>query len=807
MPTTLSSPTQTACYHCGETGEEIIYDEKVFCCNGCQMVYQLLVESNLGNYYELEERPGTSLQKVNKKLEYAYLDLEEVQEELVDFREGGIVRVSMAVPAIHCASCVYLLEHLPQIAEGVKTVTVDFIKRTASFTFWEKEISLRQLAELLTKIGYVPDFSINKKKGNTITGQYSRSQGLKIGLAGFCFGNIMLLSFPEYLVWDRSMLEAYQPFFCWLNFVLALPVLLYCARDYFTSAYHSLQQRIIGIDIPIVIGITALFGRSTYEIFTYTGAGYMDSFTGLIFFLLIGKWYQSKTYQALSFDRDYTSYFPIAVVQMIRDREEQILIKDLKKGAIIKIKNQQIIPADSILVSEEAAVDYSFVTGESEEVIKSKGDKIYAGGRQMGASILVEIQKEVNQSYFIQLWNQDVFVKKGNQALFSKTVDQISHYFTLVILTIAALTAMYWFFYDSSKAVLAATSVLIIACPCALALAAPFALGNMLRVFGKYGLFLKNTAVVEKIGNITDIVFDKTGTLTTNKSASVRFVGTPLSTRQKELIHALIQHSTHPLSQMIRHTLTKYAVDVPIEDYQEVEGMGVSGRYKGELIKIGAAKWTGWIAQLGVKDTYLTSKVYIAFGKQQMGYFSVKKEYRKGLEGVIASLQENQNLHVLSGDNASEKVYLAQYFDHADQLHFNQTPLKKLEYIQRLQSRGKQVMMIGDGLNDAGALQQADVGLAISNDVYSFSPSSDGILEAKIFEQLSSFIQMSKRSLLVIRFSFILSLLYNIIGLSFAVQATLTPLIAAILMPLSSISVVLFVFLGTNWITRKLEHV
>lgn len=788
--------TELQCFHCGEDCQEIdiSIDDKHFCCDGCKNVYQLLSENNLDTYYHLENSPGTSLKSTEQVGKYSYLDLETVQEDLITFRENGLAKITFVLPQIHCNACIYLLENLPRIHKGIKTVIADFLKRQATITFYEEQISLRQLVELLASIGYNPDLTRkNTAKKTAIT---NHRLIFNIGITGFCFGNIMLLSFPEYLTIDASILAEYQSFFATLNFLLALPVLIFGARDYFISAWTSMRQQSIGIDVPIVIGILALFLRSSYEIFTGLGAGYMDSFTGLIFFLLIGKWYQSKTYESLSFERDYASYFPIATTKLVDEQEEQIMINQLNVGDIIKIRNEEIIPTDSILLSPSTGIDYSFVSGESDNVDKYQGDKIYAGGRQKGETIILKVLKKVDQSYFTQLWNQDIFSKKKHTTL-STTIDKISQYFTIGILSIAFITLAYWLYIDASIAIMAFASVLIIACPCALALSAPFAFGNMLRIFGKEGFFLKNAAAIEQIASVTDIIFDKTGTLTTNDSKKITYEGLLLTHEQQVMIKSLAQHSTHPLSQMLYKHL-ELSETQNVEHFKEYKGQGIEGIINGITIRLGSAEFVNKQAIV----THLDSCVYVSYQHKVVGCYRIKKQYRKGFEALLKQLEQQFDLHLLSGDNDAERTFLKQAFKH-ENMHFYQKPEDKLNYIKTLQQKGKKVLMIGDGLNDAGAMQQAEVGVAITNDVHSFSPASDAILDAKQFHQLSTYIALTKQSLHVMKASFIISLLYNGLGLFFAVQGMLTPLIAAILMPLSSITVVLFVVLATNLISYR----
>ena len=303
------------CYHCGDKcEEEILFDEKRFCCEGCRTVYDILSGSDLSSYYNLEEaNPGIKANK-NYSGKYNFLELPEFKDKFVLFQEGSTLKIKLFLPQIHCSSCLWLLERLDKLATGVIASQVHFVKKEAEITFDESKISLKSLAELLASIGYPPSITLDdyEKKENKSS---NKSLIFKIGLTGFCFGNVMLLSFPEYLgISERD--HDFQTTFNYLNLFFSIPVLIFGARDYIISAYKSIRIKRINIDVPITLGIFALYFRSVYEIVLGHGAGYFDSFIGLIFFLLIGKWFQQQTYGAINFERDYKSYFPIAVTKV-----------------------------------------------------------------------------------------------------------------------------------------------------------------------------------------------------------------------------------------------------------------------------------------------------------------------------------------------------------------------------------------------------------------------------------------------------------------------------------------------------------
>ncbi len=789
----MPAGVELKCYHCGEDcdTDDIRIDDKVFCCNGCKTVYEILDQNNLCTYYTLDENPGIS-QKKEIKRNYDFLDDPQLKEELIDFTDGNTTKVTFSIPQMHCSSCIWILENLFKLNPGIKFSRADFLKKIVTIQYSEKEITLKEVVRLLDSIGYEPDLNLEGKQKEK-TNSHNKKLAYKIGIAGFAFGNIMLFSFPEYLHVESFSRDVLKETFGYLNILFALPVFFYSASEYFVSAYKGLKKKIVNIDVPVSLGIIVLFTRSLIEILTNTGVGYLDSMTALVFLLLVGRIFQNKTYDALNFERNYKSYFPIAVTIRKNGKETTKPVGKLKVRDRIIIKNNELVPADSVLINGRGFIDYSFVTGESNPVEKVNGDLIYAGGKQVGGAIEVETIKEVSQSYLTQLWNNEAFSKKY-QSNINSMVNVVSKYFTFVILSIATVAGIYWW-PESSIAFNAFTAVLIIACPCALALSTPFTLGNSLRIYGKNKFYLKNTDVVEAMSEITDIVFDKTGTLTETGSSTVKFIGEPLTDEEKVLVKTLVRNSSHPLSNGINE-LFDIDVSGDVKDFKEIPAKGIEAVINGKHVKIGSRMFVNHVQEENKID--LSTRVFLSIDGNTRGYFAIKNSYRENLDEIIKKLKRDYNLYLLSGDNDSEKPELQKIFGENTIMKFRQTPQAKLDFVKSLQQNGKKVLMIGDGLNDAGALKQSDVGISISENANNFSPACDGILESKSFGKLDEFINFAKTSKRIIIASFIISFIYNLVGIYFAVQGTLSPVIAAILMPLSSISVVVFTTFTTN---------
>lgn len=782
----------TNCFHCGNEiikKDEVIFDEKHFCCNGCKTVYEIFSQNDLSCYYDFQASPGATPQDIQGK--YDFLDNEEIVSKLLEFQENSTHIVSLYIPHIHCSSCIWILENLQKLQQGIVTSQVNFPEKKVRVTFNPEQTSLKKIVEMLCSIGYEPYISLeNFNEGKK---KVDRTLIYKIGVAFFCFGNIMLLSFPEYFEVEEYWINQYRGFFRWLIFGLSLPTFIYSASGYYVSAWKSIKSGLLNIDIPIALGIVVMFIRSTVDIVFDYGQGFFDSMAGLIFFMLLGKLFQIKTYDFLSFERDYKSYFPIAVTKVLPDgNEEAVQVYDIQKGDRLLIRNQELIPVDGILISEKASIDYSFVTGEAVPIEKKSGDKLFAGGKQLGKVIEMEVLFSVSQSYLTQLWSNDVFQKKVEQQ--HKTItDKISRYFTPALLLLAFVSFFYWIFIDVTTAFNVFTAILIVACPCALALTAPFTLGNVLRILGSRKFYLKNALVVEQLAKVDSIVFDKTGTITTNEKTSITYEGNELNDFELKLLKNVLRGSNHPLSRRLYDFIPNQE-KMEASSFEEIIGKGIFADIEGNTIKLGSSQFLKTMTE----NTHKKTKVHVEINGVYKGSYVFNNQYRKELEQLFEDLAKKYNLYVLSGDNDGERKILEKMLPANTTLVFNQKPEQKLAYIHSLQQNGKNVMMIGDGLNDAGALAQSNVGISISENVNVFSPACDGILDATQFGKIAFFMRYAKNAMKTIYMSFGISLLYNVVGLSYAVTGNLSPLVAAIIMPLSTVTIVSFVTIMSN---------
>ncbi len=770
------------CAHCGEDCKEgtIQLEDKSFCCNGCKTVYQILQDNDLCQYYKDGETPGNTIRNEAYYDKFDVLDDPDTARLFTQFADGKIQKFIFKIPSIHCSSCIWLLEHLNKLNPDILSSEVNFQKKEV-FISCNTNLTLKELAILLSSIGYEPSLNVSEnfqKKNNF-------KLIIKIGIAGFCFGNIMLFAFPEYLGLED---DQFSKFFAWLSFGLSIPTLFYAGSDYIKSAIDSVQQRYINMDIPIAIGMITIFARSTYELISGIGPGYFDSLSGLVFFLLVGKWFQQKTYDTLSFERTYKSYFPLSVNVQQGDGKVHKKLEELNVGDIIFIRNEEIIPADGMLLSPSAAIDYSFVTGESDPVASRAREVLYAGGKNQGTEIKLQLTKRPNSSYLTQLWNKDESTAKNSVNMLA---DAVSKYFTIAVLFITLGTLLFWWIFDPSKIWTSVTAVLIVACPCALALTIPFTLGNSIRYLGRKAIYLKNTYIIEKLAKVTSITFDKTGTLTRLNAKNVTYH--PKNDVQLDsyasIIKSIVINSTHPISKSIADHLGNFET-LSITDYKEIPGIGVEGSHQNCNYRVG--KISGDLTS----DEQHSVGFYV--DNELAGYFSIQPSFRTGVDHLNKHLQSlGYQQHLISGDTAREDEAISALL-HFDSKKYQVTPPEKKSLIKTLQERQENVLMIGDGLNDAGALLQADVGIAVSDDVNYFVPACDVIMDGHSVKYLDKLLRFSKINIRIIRYGFILSFIYNVIGLSFAISGSLSPIIAAILMPLSSITVVAFTSISSK---------
>ena len=795
-PTPGQSAGRTpSCAHCGDPCDSPVVSTEhgTFCCGGCASVFAILQTHQLEGYYACAVSPGVSQRGVQGRdgERFAALDDPQVAAQLLEFDDGRTARATLHVPGIHCASCVWLLEQLWRLDPAVRS-EVDLLRRAVHVEFRPAETSLRRIAETLASLGYEP--VVTPERRDTGMSPAMRRLYRQLGLAGFAVGNIMLFSVPRYL--NGAPLDGgFQRLFDYLNLAFATPVLLFSAADYFRNAWQAMRTRTITLDVPVALGLAVLFARSAFEIGTGTGEGFMDSFTGLVFFLLIGRLFQQKVFERIAFDRTYRSFLPLTVRAERNGIVAPTPIDQLRPGDIITLRRHEVVPADALLVDPRGAVDYAFITGEQTPVIVAQDQLVRAGGRAASTGLRLRVVREASQSVLARLWNNPVF-NKPKQRWLTDVSARFGAGFTIGAIALAVTGAIAWW-PDAGASASVATAVLIIACPCALTLAAPITLGTAMGMLGRRGFYLKHPAVALDLSRIDTIVFDKTGTLTAaGDTPLVHRSG--LSERAWPLVCRLAAESVHPVSRAIAATAPAGS-EAEVANVREIAGKGIRGTVDGIPIAIGTRPFI--TAEAGKRPGGPDHATYVRAG-DEMGWIEVASPIRNGVERATASLAAGHELCLLSGDSAREAARWRRHF--GDRTHFNQSPDDKLRRIEEARTAGCRVLMVGDGLNDAGALAAADVGIAVSDTTACIVPACDAMLAGERMADLPLFLAYARRARQVVIVCFAVSVAYNVLGLGMALAGALTPLASAILMPVSSLTIVAISAGGMRWFAARM---
>ena len=768
------------CRHCGDTcaADGVRTDAGSFCCNGCASVFALLQAHGLTQFYACDPGAGLSQRGLRDREtdRFASLDDPTVAARFVDAHDGTFSHVTFSVPSLHCASCLWLLEQLWRFDDGVGRSEADLMRRTVRIAFRPDRTTLRAVAERLASLGYEPVVDSERSAGRMPAAR--RDLYLKLGLAGFAVGNMMLFSIPRYA--NGAPLEpVFQRLFDALNILFAIPVLLYSAADFFKAAWQSLRLRTITLDVPVAMGLVVLFVRSLWDILTRSGEGFLDSFAGLVFFLLIGRLFQQMAFDRIAFDRTVRSFLPLSV-RVVTDTQMTLRrIEQLVAGDVIVVRPHEVVPADACLVDGHGRIDVSFVTGEQDAVAVQAGDTVSAGARVVGEALRLRVSRAVSHSRLAELWNNPVFTRPPSHWLTTVSA-RFGQWFTVGAVTLAAIGFYAWW-PDVRMAAQVATAVLIIACPCALTIAAPITLGTTLGTLGTAGVYLKQGAVALELSRVDAIAFDKTGTLTTAAaSASVDLHG--LDDVDWARVRRLAAESIHPVS---RALVGRVPVAGTAGSVHEVVGEGICGVVDDAAVALGTAAFVTRVAGVAVAPVDGRTWASVA---GRVGSLTLGTAERPEMVQVATTLGASHETWLLSGDHDGEAPRWRAAF--GDRMRFRQSPEDKLRAVQARQAAGRHVLMIGDGLNDAGALAAADVGIAVSDDTACLVPACDAVIAGDRLALLPAVLRYARRARAVIVLCFVVSVFYNIVGLGFALTGHLTPLATAILMPVSSLTIV-----------------
>ena len=609
---------------------------------------------------------------------------------------------------------------------------------------------------------------------------------LQLGVAGFAFGNIMLFSVPHYAN-GGPLDDGFQRLFDGLNIAFALPVLLFSASDYFRTAWRAVRTRTMAVEVPVALGLAVLFGRSVVDIVSGRGAGFMDSFAGLVFFLLIGRLFQQKVFDRVAFDRTFRSFLPLSVqVEQDAGGVAAVPIERLQIGDRLLMRRHEVVPADAVLLEDAAQVDYAFVTGEQTPVLLRAGETVRAGGRVLDRAVRLRLLEEASHSQLAKFWSEQVD-GRAKEYWLTAVASRFGKWFTVAAVGIAAAGAAAWW-PDVTASLTVATAVLIVACPCAMTLSAPITLGTAMGLLGTRGLYLKHPAIALDLSRIDTVAFDKTGTLTTaGQRTTVEHDG--LDDLALSRVRRLAAESVHPTSRAIAAAAS--STNDARGRRQTASRLRGGGRGalrhrrrdarcdRDRRVHRGANRHR--LSRPGRRDPRRRG------GAARLGARSPR---RRGPGSSAPSPHSGRTIKSVCSRGTTAGAAIAGRAVFGRRMHFRQSPQDKLAFIAGARAHGRHVLMVGDGLNDAGALAAADVGIAVTDETACLAPACDAVISGDRLAALPAFLAYARRARQVIVACFVVSILYNAIGLGLALAGALTPLVAAIFMPVSSLTIV-----------------
>ena len=783
----------------GSFTAKIADENHEFCCFGCQTVCETIHSAGLQSFY-LKTPEGEHLAPPpSLSSELASYDLDEVQSDYVD-RLDDIRSIHLLVEGIHCAACVWLIEHSLAKQQGVVSAEVNLTSKRLHLKWDNRLAKLSTLLQALGRIGYAAiPFDPDTAEG--ALARRHRSLLYRMAFAGFAMMNMMWISIALYSGADQG---EFKNWFHWISFLIATPTLLYAGYPFLRNAVLGLRRRYLTMDLPIAIGAIATYVYSSYVTITGSTLGhvYFDTVVNFLFVILVGRYLEAiSKREALSATSRLLELQPKLATVMMNGLAKVVPIRAVKIGDLVLVKPGEKIPVDGVLIDGQSAVDESMLTGESLPVVKKKKDQVVAGSINGEGAFTVKVQQVLRNTALAKIVSlmEDA---QASKAPIQCTADKIVPWFVIVTLTLATATFIYWYQFNFELALLAATSVLIITCPCAFGMATPMSVAVATGVGANHGILIKQGAALEYLSKVTHFVFDKTGTLTEGKLHVVTVESfSDLSEDNLLMLGGSVeQHSEHGIAKAIlAESATRDLTLLPITNFSSSAGQGVQASLNQQHVFLGTQSW---LVELGFVFTEIVlnrvdsleqqgiSCVFIATEGQIVGLIGVADQLRSDALSMITDLQQQGiNITVLSGDKHSVVgAITAELGDIQRQAEV--LPKDKADVVRALQKQGAIVAMVGDGVNDAPALIQADVGIALASGTDVSIESADIVLSHNELCKVTQARRLASRTLSTIRQNIVLSISYNIIMVPLAMMGVVNPLIAAVTMPISSLLVI-----------------
>jgi Cu2+-exporting ATPase len=788
-----------SCAHCGLPVPAGLLDSGAalqFCCAGCRAVHDMLVAGGLERFYDLSRAAGSRPAPARPRdRSYAELDDPGFQSRSCSETTGGLRHTELYLEGIHCSACLWLVERLPRLVPGVVEIRLDLPRSRASVRWDPATTTLSAIARRLDALGY-PPHPCRGRGAQEARRREDRAMLVRIGIAGAVAANVMGIAFALYGGMLHGMEPEFATFFRWASLVIAVPSLIWGAGVFFLGAWVALRTRTLHMDLPISVGLLAGFVHAAVATVTGASEPYLDSLTVLIFLLLAGRHLQRRQQRSAADATELIAALAPSAARLIEDGAiREVPLEALMPGAHVEVRAGDTIPADGVVVSGRSTLDLSLLSGESRPVGASPGDAVHAGTVNLSSRLEVRIRHTGEDTRLGRLMRL-VEEHARRRAPIVQLADRLSGYFVGAVLALAAVTFALWVRLDAARAVDHAVALLIVTCPCALGLATPLALSAAIGHAARSGLLIKGADVLEKLARPGRMWLDKTGTLTEGRVALVGWWGEESA---RPLAAAVEAHSSHPIARALVSAVAEVGIRLDATA-TETPGGGVEGRVGSQDVLVGSIGFVG--ARVGEMSPPLASRldmltgegltpVLVAIDGSVVALAAFGDPLRPEAAGVVRRLSDlGWRLGILSGDHprvvsaAGERLGLP-----ARDCLGGMTPEAKLDLVASQAAHGT-VIMVGDGVNDTAALAAATVGVGVSGGAEAALAAADVFVTRPGVAALVELLLGAQRAMRVVKRNLVFSLLYNVIGVVLAMAGLLNPLVAALLMPASSLTVV-----------------
>lgn len=788
------------CFHCGEPlrGSTLIarieQRDQAVCCTGCQAVAELIAGTGLADFYRY--RDGSSTRPRNDELAAdkwrVYADPEFAAQFIQS--ANGQTSVTLLIEGLRCSACSWLIDQVLRRQAGIHDVSVNAVTGRANVSWDGSRLDLADVMRSIARLGYVPHPVTDETVSRAL--RKERRDGLKrLAVAGFGMMQVMMFAVAVYSaqIAHEIMEPTLLSYFRIVSLLVATPVMFYAGAPILIGAWNSLRIRSIGMDVPVSIALVLAYAASVWNTLRGTGGEvYFDSVTMFIFFVTLGRFVQMSVRQHTAGVTDALArQLPSIAHRLDKCATEDVPVSSLRIGDIIQVRRGEVLPADGKLLAE-AQLDEAMLTGESLPVRRRIGERVAAGTINVDGPIsltVTAIGGDTALSHIVSLMQRAQAYKPA----LARNADAAAARFLSYVLLGAGLTCGAWLAIDPSRAFAATLAVLVVACPCAFAIAMPAALAAATASLGRQGILLTDPDALEALARIDHIVFDKTGTLTRGELRVAQCIALG-ATNEAECLRVaalLEQASEHPLAR----AFSAYLGAGVVEDINTVAGRGVEGRIDGRRYRIGSPDFVGELRKQRVTATTtaeLTGSLILLGDEQSaLAWFELTDSLRQGAADTVRNLR-SLNIHplILSGDGPTAVATVARQCGIAESFA-RQSAQQKLTHVLSLQKTHKRVAVIGDGVNDAPVLGAADVSIAMGRGAALAHASAGLVLVSDNLAALPEAVLLARRTLQVARQNLLWAAVYNFGSLPLAALGFIPPWLAALGMSLSSIAVVL----------------